>query len=449
MTTRVLLLLWTLVTSALGAENGGWLEWKNVQSSLSKASNKFIRATESVEDFLFGEACPFVDNPAEAVRDKLKVGLKAQPLAIKAVSDHIKAWYSTNKPLVLAFTGPTGVGKTETANLVAEAVLKKKARMGKRGTRTRPKGLVLFEGADFADTSLVKQYKRRITSELAKIFRKCGNRAVIIFDEIQKVAPGTLDVLIEAMSERPRLTYYNHKTEDTEHYDTSKVIFLLISDVGGSRMFEMVQEQNGREHVSKGMVQREIGRIMRSQWDRLQFTQKIGGTVPFLPLEEEHVREVLQFKLEKVRDDGKNKNRWKDVEWTNEFLEHMTTIRNNQYGIVYKRYLPEGSAIAKPRVFAKYGARNIIQSEGPLSPIQTKLNDARRSNKNAIIQLDVVKNEDGATKAIRVDVCHARESSNGGGATSSECGKKSSGNGIDKTCRRLVCTEFFNGDLKD
>ena len=68
---------------------GGWLQWRNVQSTLSLASDKFITATESVEDFLFGDACPFVHNPAQAVRQHLELSLKAQPIAIKAVTDHI------------------------------------------------------------------------------------------------------------------------------------------------------------------------------------------------------------------------------------------------------------------------------------------------------------------------------------------------------------------------
>ena len=435
---RYIALLLSLCCSIVNGKQNVQSYWNNVQSSLSKASDTFVGAVEYVEEILIGESCPFVPSPADAVRSTLEASLIAQPMAIKALVDHITAWYATDKPLVLAFTGPTGVGKTESANLVAEAILKKKIRMGKRGTRKIPKGLIQFEGGDYTDVTMVKEYKQQIINELAKTLDTCGNRAVVLFDEIQKVAPGTLDVLLEAMSERPRLTRYNYKTHESEHYDTSKVIFLLISDVGGDRMFEMVQAKNGRKNLSKGTVQREIGKIMRSQWDRLKFTQKIDGTVPFLPLEEEHVRQVLEYKLQKVRDQGIVKKKWKNIEWTNEFLEYMTTIHHNQYGIVYKRYLPEGSAVVKPRVFAKYGARNIIQSDGPLAPIQTKLHEVRKSStsKNVIIQLDVVENEKKkGEKMVRVDVCQERN----------ECKAKDK----DQNTCEMLCLTKFEGDLKD
>jgi DNA polymerase III delta prime subunit len=240
-----------------------WFQWSKVQASLKTASNKFVKATEKLEDIIFGESCPYVDRPAEAVRKKLQSGIKAQPMVIDAVTDHIKGWYSTDKPLVLAFTGPTGVGKTETAVLLAEAILKKKVRMSRRG-RMIPKGLLVFQGADFADSSISRsEYHIRITSQLANMLRKCGNHAVVIFDEVQKVTSGVLDVLLESMSEHPRLTYYNYKTKETEIFDTSKVIFILISDVGGTRMFELVLEKNGRENIKKSYVQNEIRKIMR------------------------------------------------------------------------------------------------------------------------------------------------------------------------------------------
>lgn len=307
----------TAVGKATKSTTSGWLQWKNVQSTLSLASDKFITATESMEDFLFGDACPFVHNPAQAVRKHLELNLKAQPIAIKSVVDHITGWYSTDKPLVLSFTGPTGVGKTETATLVAEAILKKKVRM-KGGKRLQPKGKLVFNGADFADSSLIQQYHEIITSQFVDVLKICGNQAVVIFDEVQKIAPKTLDVLLSAMSEHPSFTHYDFVTHKARVFDTSKVIFILISDVGADRMFELIQENNGRQHVTKNLVQKEIRQILRKQWKRLDFTSKIDGSVPFLPLEPEHIRQVLDFKLKDLKRSGAKKKLWKSIEWTSE-----------------------------------------------------------------------------------------------------------------------------------
>ena len=434
-----------------------WLPaWNNVQASLATASNSFIKATESVEDFLFGESCPFVDNPSEAVRKALKHGIKAQPMVIKAVTDHIKGWYSTNKPLVLAFTGPTGVGKTETATLVAEAVLKKKVRMSRRG-RMIPKGLLVFQGADFADASVSRhEYHGRIASQLANVLRKCGNHAVVIFDEVQKVTRGTLDVLLEAMSEQPRLTYYNYKTRETEVFDTSKVIFVLITDVGGQKMFELILEKNGRQNIKKSYVQNQIRTIMRKHWEKLEFTQKIDGSVPFLPLEEQHIDEILHFKLSLLNKNGIQKKLWKRIEWSNEFVSHLTNYHDNKY-IKYVKYETTESKKRgyQSRIFAKYGARNIM-NDGPLDGIKTQLLNVRDvKDGNMIYQFDVVKEEtekegsanDGGKKSakkmvVRLDRCKEIA---GTGKGNQECGKSG---GKDQTCR-LLCETKFVGELND
>ena len=436
-----------------------WPKWTDVQSSLTAASNTFVRATESVEDFIFGESCPYVNNPADAVRKKLTHGLKAQPMVIQAVSDHIQGWYSTNKPLVLAFTGPTGVGKTETATLVAEALLKKKIRMSRRG-RMISKGLLVFQGADFADDTVPrKDYHARITSQFAKVLRKCGNHAVVIFDEVQKVAAGTLDVLMEAMSEHPRLTYYNSKTQETETFDTSKVVFILITDVGGDRMFELILEKNGRELITKSYVQKEIRTILRKQWDRLQFTRVVSGNVPFLPLEQEHIREILEFKMQQLNHQGIKKHLWKRIEWTPEFVNHVTTVKNNKY-IKYIQYETTESKKRgyASRIFAKYGARNIM-NDGPLDGIKTQLLKIKGNDANMVYQFDVEQKEEkgegqrkrkqGETHmAVRLDRCKEISTQSGNECADGSDGSTRSSSRDGGTCR-LLCDTKFKGDLND
>jgi hypothetical protein len=416
-----------------------WFQWSKVQASLKTASNKFVKATEKLEDIIFGESCPYVDRPAEAVRKKLQSGIKAQPMVIDAVTDHIKGWYSTDKPLVLAFTGPTGVGKTETAVLLAEAILKKKVRMSRRG-RMIPKGLLVFQGADFADSSISRsEYHIRITSQLANMLRKCGNHAVVIFDEVQKVTSGVLDVLLESMSEHPRLTYYNYKTKETEIFDTSKVIFILISDVGGTRMFELVLEKNGRENIKKSYVQNEIRKIMRKQWDRLQFTQNVDGNVPFLPFEQEHINEILIMKMNKLNNDGIKKKLWKKLIWTNEFISFITDHKNNKYIRYIKLQTSESLKNGyKFRIFSKYGARNIM-NDGPLDGIKTqlfKIKDDR--DNNMIYQFDVVKdNDEKKNLIVRLDQCKEISEADGNCKI-----------GNSQTCS-LLCETKFRGELND
>ena len=141
-----------------------------------------------------------------------------------------------------------------------------------------------------------------------------------------------------------------------------------------------------------------------------------------------------------------------------DFLIHMTTSKKNQYGIIYKRFQSEASAAAKsapPRVFAKFGARNVM-NDGPLDQIRTKLMNSR-NNKNTILQLDVIQNDEGRT-IVRLDACQGTRTKGSKGETEEECEDESGsggggggGGGGEKTCssksKCKVWITKFEGDL--
>jgi len=100
-----------------------------------------------------------------------------------------------SEPLVLAFTGSTGVGKTETAYRLAESVLTRHSRVGS-SRRFLPQGLLVLRGEDYSITSEyakigVGEVHRHIRQQLFEQLRRCnGENTIVIFDEIQKVIPG-------------------------------------------------------------------------------------------------------------------------------------------------------------------------------------------------------------------------------------------------------------------
>lgn len=60
-----------------------------------------------------------------------------------------------------------------------------------------------------------------------------GCHAVLI--QIQKVVPGTLEAITEAISEHPTISHY--AADGTlQHIDTSRFVFILISDIGLQEM---------------------------------------------------------------------------------------------------------------------------------------------------------------------------------------------------------------------
>ncbi|CAM9779996.1 unnamed protein product [Discosporangium mesarthrocarpum] len=235
------------------------------------------------------DVCPYVADPVNAVREALQQKIKAQPLAVETIVNAFSAWHfrrasargdqlsfsrkhATLSPLVLALTGSTGTGKTETAWVLARALLSKTCRIT-GGTTDIPRGLITLNGGDYINEARVEEYHRAIRGKLARRLKYCGGNVVVLFDEIQKAAPGTLDALTEAMSEHPRVTvegsgwlWAGEGLGDS--LDSSRVIFLLVSDVGSDGVNAAVMRHRSRSEVAAGPLQAAVKRSLDEQWDR-------------------------------------------------------------------------------------------------------------------------------------------------------------------------------------
>ncbi|KAF0719131.1 hypothetical protein AaE_010503 [Aphanomyces astaci] len=179
--------------------------WDDISDKLKVATAKGLSKLSWGLEWLgyksgFGEQCTFVEHPSLAVRKHLQANLKAQDRAVDVLVASIEAWEFSrthakdHAPLVLALTGPTGTGKTESSNLLAEALFKWTKRLD-HSDKDSPSGLLVFRGEDFSDnyTNPVSQYQEQIKSRLAEHLFRCSGKALVVFDEVQKVIPHTLD----------------------------------------------------------------------------------------------------------------------------------------------------------------------------------------------------------------------------------------------------------------
>lgn len=79
--------------------------------------------------------------------------IKGQNEGLNTILSAISGWEfqresGQSEPLVLALTGPTGVGKSETAFRIAEGALAKKRKVGKT-LKYLPNGLLTLRGEDY------------------------------------------------------------------------------------------------------------------------------------------------------------------------------------------------------------------------------------------------------------------------------------------------------------
>ena len=163
---------WTLTLPRLGLGIGTWLDKHGLYP---------------------GERCGFVKDPTpvDALEDPdtgLLTRVLAQESAVKTIVSAFETKSSLSggsdktAPLFLYFAGPTGVGKTWTAEVIAEII------------QDSDRGPIEFFGEFYSDEAqTIEFYQHRIQSKLYDVMRTCGGRHVVIFDEIQKVAPKVLD----------------------------------------------------------------------------------------------------------------------------------------------------------------------------------------------------------------------------------------------------------------
>ncbi|CEG50156.1 26s protease regulatory subunit 6a [Plasmopara halstedii] len=345
--------------------------------------------------------CTFVDKPSQVVRQHLQENLKGQERAVEAVVGAIEAWefsQSSTKdraPLVLAITGPTGTGKTEMSNLIAEALFKRKKKLPNSERRV-PTGLLMFRGEDFSDnfTNPITEYHTQIKTRLAEHLIHCSGKAVVVIDEVQKVIPHTLDVFMEAVSESSQLSYYKHGV--TKNIDTANVIFVLVSDIGVGEMEQVMIQYDTRDEIPTVQLERVVKSALDNQWKRLDFGKMIDQVIPFLPFEHQHIVEIIALKLRQLDENYRGKY-WHRLWIEDHIADYMSRLDSVHYKV---RSAVVNGKIKSSKVFAKYGARDV--ETGPIQLLKSKLlRYLRPFNPDAEIRIS----QDVDTKEISIVSC--------------------------------------------
>jgi DNA polymerase III delta prime subunit len=313
--------------------------------------------------------------------------IRGQDNALSYINTSIAAWESNKhdkniKPLVLAFTGSTGVGKTETAYRLASSILKKKI---KEGNKYFPAGLLVLRGEDYSDLSEaaeggLKEVHRSIRSLLVNHLSKCGKNSVVIFDEVQKVIPGTLDVLVPALSERGSIKSPNRENRivDTcenknnsdcsyeeleDRYHTGNCIFIFISDIGSDRMIKLLLTYGSNTLIPKQHLRSEVKLALDDQWNRLQFSKHIKDVIPFLPLQKQDIHKIADLKL------NQESRQYESIRWSKLLIDDVV-ISHITDKIKYTNYTSKLSDKSTSSIiFSTYGARS-LENSGPLQDLR-------------------------------------------------------------------------------
>jgi ATP-dependent Clp protease ATP-binding subunit ClpC len=222
------------------------------------------------------------------LEQELHARIVGQEEAVQAVAEAVRRSRAglgdPNRPVgSFLFLGPTGVGKTELARALAEALFGDEDLMVRfdmsefqeRHTVSRlvgaPPGYVGYEEAG----QLTEQMRRRPYS-------------VLLFDEIEKAHPDVFNILLQILDDG-RLTDAQGRTVDFKN-----AVVIMTSNIGADRIQHFAREGGDFDRLKDELME-----LLRGGF-RPEFINRIDEIIVFRALAEEQLLDITRLLLDRL-----------------------------------------------------------------------------------------------------------------------------------------------------
>ena len=186
---------------------------------------------------------------------------------------------SSKKPAgSFLFAGPTGVGKTLTAKILAKVYFGGEERM------------VRFDMSEFqALDSLDRFLGSQSTSEPSQFLSKVKDNpfSVILLDELEKAHPKILNLLLQVLDEAHLTDAFGNKTSFKQN------IIIATSNAGA----EFIREMVGNQTDPASEKELFLDYLLKNQLFTPELINRFDGIIVFHPLSQEHVIAVAHMLL--------------------------------------------------------------------------------------------------------------------------------------------------------
>ncbi|WP_206459305.1 ATP-dependent chaperone ClpB [Anaerovorax sp. IOR16] len=210
-----------------------------------------------------------------------------QDEAVTAVSEAVlrarAGLKDENRPIgSFIFLGPTGVGKTELAKALSEALFDSE------------KNMIRIDMSEYMEKHAVSRLVGAPPGyvgydeggQLTEAVRR-RPYSVILFDEIEKAHPDVFNILLQLLDDG-RLTDNQGRTVNFKN-----TIVIMTSNIGSNDLIENIQADGSITEEAKKQVEVEMKRHFRPE-----FMNRIDDIIVFSPLTEEQIKKIIDIAME-------------------------------------------------------------------------------------------------------------------------------------------------------
>ena len=236
--------------------------------------------------------------------ERLKAHIVGQDHAVEAVSRAIRrnrvGISPKRRPVSFIFAGPTGVGKTELAKALAQALFDDERNMVRidmteymeKFSVSRligaPPGYVGYEeGGQLTEAVRRKPY------------------SVVLFDEVEKAHPDVFNILLQVLDDG-RITDSQGRTVDFKN-----TVIILTSNLGSDIILNDLEQRRAQgSNELSDEAKHQIDLLLRSKF-RPEFLNRLDEIVYYKSLTKDEMRKIVDLQLADLRsrmDEGKHLN---------------------------------------------------------------------------------------------------------------------------------------------
>lgn len=218
--------------------------------------------------------------------DKLHERVIGQDEAVDSVTDAIirarSGLKDINKPIgSFIFLGPTGVGKTELAKSLAEAMFDSE------------KNMIRIDMSEYMEKYSVSRLIGAAPGyvgyeeggQLTEAVRR-NPYSVILFDEIEKAHPDVFNILLQVLDDG-RLTDSQGRTVNFKN-----TIIIMTSNIGSSYLIDALKEDGSIDEENRKLVDSSLRNSFKPE-----FLNRIDDIVMFKPLTSDQIYKIIDLQI--------------------------------------------------------------------------------------------------------------------------------------------------------